>query len=78
MLPPSLRRLRETESGLDPSGRGTVTGRGTFGVYSAGMLLETKLEHLETVLDKHTAELALGEFLVVSPGQIRVGRRSPS
>jgi predicted nuclease of predicted toxin-antitoxin system len=41
-----------------------------------GALLETKIEHLETVLEKHADELARGGFLVVSPGQIRVASRS--
>jgi len=33
---------------------------------------QTKIEHLDTVLNKHTEELTRGEFLVVTPGQIRV------
>jgi predicted nuclease of predicted toxin-antitoxin system len=41
-----------------------------------GAHLETKIEHLETVLEKHADELARGGFLVVSPGQIRVASRS--
>ena len=43
-----------------------------------GATLDTKIEHLEEVLGKHTPELARGEFLVVSPGQIRIANRSRS
>jgi predicted nuclease of predicted toxin-antitoxin system len=34
-----------------------------------GAPLHTKIEHLETVLEEHAAELAGGEFLVVSPAK---------
>jgi predicted nuclease of predicted toxin-antitoxin system len=37
-----------------------------------GANLDTKIEHLNTVLEKYTDELARGEFLVVTPGQIRL------
>ena len=40
-----------------------------------GANLQTKIEHLNTVLEEHTEELARGEFLVVTPGQIRVAGR---
>ena len=40
-----------------------------------GATLQTKLEHLHTVLEEHTAELERGEFLVVTPGRIRVAGR---
>jgi predicted nuclease of predicted toxin-antitoxin system len=43
-----------------------------------GAPLQTKIEHIETVLEKHAGELARGEFLVVSPGQIRIANRSRS
>src|SRR3954453_8200494 len=43
-----------------------------------GASLQTKIEHLNTVLEEHADELARGEFLVVSPGQIRVARRPGS
>jgi len=43
-----------------------------------GATLDTKIEHLDEVLDKHSAALARGEFLVVSPGQIRIANRSRS
>ena len=37
-----------------------------------GAPLQTKIDHLNTVLEHHADELARGEFLVVSPGQVRV------
>lgn len=37
-----------------------------------GARLQTKIEHLNAVLSKHTDDLELGKFLVVTPGQIRV------
>jgi predicted nuclease of predicted toxin-antitoxin system len=37
-----------------------------------GAKLQTKIEQLNTVLAKHTDDLERGEFLVVTPGQIRV------
>ena len=40
-----------------------------------GAALQTKIEHLNAVLEEHTDELARGEFLVVSPGRIRVAGR---
>ena len=40
-----------------------------------GASLETKIEHLNTALSEHTDDLELGEFLVVTPGQIRVAGR---
>jgi predicted nuclease of predicted toxin-antitoxin system len=40
-----------------------------------GAGLETKIEHLNTVLSEHADDLELGEFLVVTPGQIRVAGR---
>lgn len=40
-----------------------------------GAKLQTKIEQLNTVLEKHADELALGEFLVVMPAQIRVAGR---
>ena len=43
-----------------------------------GATLQTKLEHLDMVLDEHTEELKRGEFLVVTPGQIRVAGRPGS
>ena len=41
-----------------------------------GATLQTKIEHLNTVLEEHTDELERGEFLVVTPGRIRVAGRS--
>jgi hypothetical protein len=43
-----------------------------------GATLQTKIEHLNTVLEEHAEELERGEFLVVSPGQIRVAGRPRS
>ena len=37
-----------------------------------GANLQTKIEHLNTVLDEHADELERGEFLVVTPGRIRI------
>ena len=38
-------------------------------------LVNTKIDHLNTVLEEHTGELESGEFLVVTPGRIRVAGR---
>ena len=40
-----------------------------------GAKLQTKIGHLNTVLAQHTDDLERGEFLVVTPGQIRVAAR---
>jgi len=37
-----------------------------------GADLKTKVDRLNAVLTDHTDDLAIGEFLVVTPGQIRV------
>ena len=37
-----------------------------------GASLQTKIEHLDAVLDDHADELAHGKFIVVAPGQVRV------
>jgi predicted nuclease of predicted toxin-antitoxin system len=37
-----------------------------------GAKLQTKIEQLNTVLADHADDLNLGEFLVVTPGQIRI------
>src|SRR5437764_11609109 len=43
-----------------------------------GASLQTKIEHLNTVLEEHTDELDRGEFLVVTPSRIRgAGRPRP-
>jgi hypothetical protein len=34
--------------------------------------LQTKMEHLDQVLQEHAEELAAGEFVVVAPGKFRV------
>src|SRR5215831_8752906 len=41
-----------------------------------GATLQTKIDHLDRVLEEHSDELARGAFLVVTPGQIRVAGRS--
>jgi predicted nuclease of predicted toxin-antitoxin system len=43
-----------------------------------GASLPTKIDHLNTVLEEHAAELERGEFLVVTPGQIRMAGRPRS
>jgi predicted nuclease of predicted toxin-antitoxin system len=43
-----------------------------------GATLQTKIDHLNTVLAEHTDDLEHGEFLVVTPGQIRVADRPRS
>jgi predicted nuclease of predicted toxin-antitoxin system len=43
-----------------------------------GAPLQTKIEHLTTVLESYTDDLARGAFLVVSAGQIRIANRSRS
>jgi predicted nuclease of predicted toxin-antitoxin system len=40
-----------------------------------GAKLQTKIEHLNTVLAEHTDDLEHGEFLVVTPDQIRIAGR---
>jgi hypothetical protein len=40
-----------------------------------GAKLQTKIDQLNTVLTEHTDDLKLGEFLVVTPGQIRIAGR---
>ena len=43
-----------------------------------GATLQTKIAHLDMVLNEHAEELERGEFLVVTPGQIRVAGRPRS
>jgi len=43
-----------------------------------GANLATKVEHLNTVLKQFTDELARGEFIVVTRGQVRVAGRPRS
>ena len=43
-----------------------------------GAKLQTKIAQLTTVLDAYADELERGEFLVVTPGQIRVAGRPRS
>jgi predicted nuclease of predicted toxin-antitoxin system len=40
-----------------------------------GANLHTKMDRLNTVLEEYTEELERGEFLVMTPGQIRVAGR---
>jgi len=40
-----------------------------------GATLQTKIEQITTVLNEYAEELERGEFLVVTPGRIRVARR---
>jgi predicted nuclease of predicted toxin-antitoxin system len=41
-----------------------------------GAPLQTKIEQLDAVLEKHADALARREFLVVSPSQVRIAGRS--
>jgi predicted nuclease of predicted toxin-antitoxin system len=43
-----------------------------------GATLQTKLDHLNRVLEEYAEELSASEFLVVTPGQIRVAGRPGS
>ena len=43
-----------------------------------GAQLHAKIEHLNTILQEHAGALERGEFLVVTPGQIRVAGRPRS
>jgi predicted nuclease of predicted toxin-antitoxin system len=43
-----------------------------------GVSLQTKIDHLTTVLTKYTKHLERGEFLVVTPGRIRVASHAHS
>jgi predicted nuclease of predicted toxin-antitoxin system len=43
-----------------------------------GAKLQTKIEQLNTVLAEHTDDLKLREFLVVTPGHIRIAGRPPA
>jgi predicted nuclease of predicted toxin-antitoxin system len=43
-----------------------------------GAELQTKVEHLDQALQQHAGELTAGEFVVVTPGQIRVAGRPGS
>jgi predicted nuclease of predicted toxin-antitoxin system len=43
-----------------------------------GAQLQTKIDQLNTVLQEHAEALDRGEFLVVTPGQIRVAGRPHS
>jgi hypothetical protein len=40
-----------------------------------GAKLQTKIDQLNTVLAEHTDDLERGEFVVVTPGQIRVAKQ---
>ena len=42
-----------------------------------GAKLQTKIDQLNTVLEKHADDLALGKFLVMTPSQIRVRGDTP-
>ena len=41
-----------------------------------GSPLQVKLDHLNDALRKHSTDLSRGEFLVVTPGHIRIAGRS--
>jgi predicted nuclease of predicted toxin-antitoxin system len=43
-----------------------------------GIELETKIAHMDKALEGHARDLGAGEFIVVTPGQIRVAARPRS
>jgi predicted nuclease of predicted toxin-antitoxin system len=43
-----------------------------------GATLQSKIEHLDRVLQEHADVLAAGEFVVVAPGNIRIAGRPGS
>ena len=49
-----------------------LTQEGVIFFRLPGASLQTKIDHLNRALEEHTHELERAEFLVVSPGQIRV------
>jgi predicted nuclease of predicted toxin-antitoxin system len=49
-----------------------LTHEGVIFFRMPGASLQTKIEHLNTVLTEYTKQLERGEFLVVTPGRIRV------
>ena len=55
-----------------------LTHEGVIFFRLPGASLQTKTDHLNIILEEHTDELERGEFLVVSPGQIRVAGRPSS
>jgi hypothetical protein len=58
----------DTNNGFGSLSTGTCSGM-------AGAQLQTKREQRNTVLEEYADELARGEFLVVTPSQIRVAGR---
>jgi predicted nuclease of predicted toxin-antitoxin system len=52
-----------------------LTHAGVIFFQLPGATLHTKIAHLNTVLEEHTDKLERGEFLVVTPGRIRVAGR---
>src|SRR5215831_12421030 len=55
-----------------------LTHAGVIFFRMPGAPLHTKIEHLTTVLAEYTDQLKRGEFLVVTPGQIRVASQHHS
>ena len=49
-----------------------LTHEGVIFFRLPGATLQTKIDHLTTVLTEYTKHLERGEFLVVTPGRIRV------
>ena len=49
--------------------------RGVIFFRLPGASLQTKIDQLNTVLTQHSDDLKRGEFLVVTPGQIRIAGR---
>jgi predicted nuclease of predicted toxin-antitoxin system len=55
-----------------------LTSAGVIFFRLPGAKLQTKIDQLNTVLAQHSDDLKRGEFLVVTPGQIRVAGRPPA
>ena len=55
-----------------------LTHEGVIFFRLPGASLQTKIDHLNTVLTEYIKHLERGEFLVVTPGRIRVAGRPHS
>jgi predicted nuclease of predicted toxin-antitoxin system len=55
-----------------------LAGAGVLFFRLPGAQLQTKIEHLDQALHDHADDLAVGKFVVVTPGNIRVAGRSGS
>ena len=55
-----------------------LTHAGVIFLRLPGATLQTKIDHLNRVLEEHMDDLERGEFLVVTPGRIRLAGRPRS